>query len=143
MGKLFGTVPHSMRTLLIVMTLAEWDEIAKALQEMPNISNVGALSIFMFFVFYVLVAGFTFVALITAILCESLQSAQNDDASFRLEAMEDERRRFKSQLIKHLEKIDTSPEDNYLKRDSVDRVVFKNDFLHAEARYHWHRMQQE
>lgn len=82
----FGTIPKSMRTLFIVMTLAQWDEIALVIsQQLP------AGPVFGFFVFYILVAAYTMVSLITGVLDESLKQARSENQETKLHEIIDAR----------------------------------------------------
>merc|ERR1719409_1547554 len=75
----FGTIGSSMRTLFIIITLAQWDEIALVLSEQVN-----GFAVFSIAVTYITITAFTMVSLITGIICEELVGAQKDDESRKL-----------------------------------------------------------
>eukprot|EP00747_Dinoflagellata_sp_TGD_P033162 gnl/TRDRNA2_/TRDRNA2_136428_c0_seq1.p1 gnl/TRDRNA2_/TRDRNA2_136428_c0~~gnl/TRDRNA2_/TRDRNA2_136428_c0_seq1.p1 ORF type:complete len:429 (-),score=92.55 gnl/TRDRNA2_/TRDRNA2_136428_c0_seq1:87-1373(-) len=98
----FGNIGSSMRTLFIVMTLADWDHIAMVLMEV-----LPPIPVFVFFVLYILVASYTMVSLITGVISESLISAENEDQQHRMQEIEEDRQAFAADLKEILAGIDT------------------------------------
>eukprot|EP00930_Biecheleria_cincta_P032477 TRINITY_DN2253_c0_g1_i1.p1 TRINITY_DN2253_c0_g1~~TRINITY_DN2253_c0_g1_i1.p1 ORF type:complete len:696 (-),score=127.92 TRINITY_DN2253_c0_g1_i1:24-2111(-) len=70
----FGTIGRSIRTLFIVITLAEWDEIALTVADQVN-----GMIVFTLAMAYITITAFTMVSLITGIISEELVRAQNDE----------------------------------------------------------------
>merc|ERR1712137_1071749 len=69
----FGNVPNSMRTLFIVMTLAEWDEIALTVE-----TAVPGYIVFFVAIAYVMICAFTMVSLIIGIISDAIANSQGD-----------------------------------------------------------------
>jgi len=76
----FGTVGNSMRTLMIIMTLAEWDGIVLVVSE-----HVNGLIVFLFAIVYIFITAYTMLAIITGSISESLITAQRRDEVHMLE----------------------------------------------------------
>eukprot|EP00747_Dinoflagellata_sp_TGD_P194367 gnl/TRDRNA2_/TRDRNA2_61691_c0_seq1.p1 gnl/TRDRNA2_/TRDRNA2_61691_c0~~gnl/TRDRNA2_/TRDRNA2_61691_c0_seq1.p1 ORF type:complete len:519 (+),score=100.00 gnl/TRDRNA2_/TRDRNA2_61691_c0_seq1:110-1666(+) len=83
----FGTIPQSMESLYIIMTLAEWDTMAKTLAKGMSPGIVWPVMIF-----YILVVAYSMVALITGVICESLMYARNEEESLKLAELEESRK---------------------------------------------------
>lgn len=99
----FGTIGKSMRTLFIVMTLAEWDDIAMKLSDaQPQYEML----IFMFFIAYIMVAAYTMVSLVTGVICEALLDAQHQDHANKMKEIDEERRRLENVLRDLLGRVD-------------------------------------
>lgn len=110
----FGSIGHSMRTLFIIMTLAEWDEIALELQK-----EIHGLIVFAGMIFYIMVAAFTMVSLITGIISEALIRAQEEDEQHRMDQIEEGKDQFKKDVKEALCKIPGS-EDGFLSPKQID-----------------------
>merc|ERR1719258_127218 len=80
----FGTIGHSMRTLFIVITLAQWDDIAMTLSE-----EINSFFVFTAAMTYITITAFTMVSLITGIISEELIGAQKDDEGHKLQMIEE------------------------------------------------------
>eukprot|EP00747_Dinoflagellata_sp_TGD_P120855 gnl/TRDRNA2_/TRDRNA2_173334_c0_seq3.p1 gnl/TRDRNA2_/TRDRNA2_173334_c0~~gnl/TRDRNA2_/TRDRNA2_173334_c0_seq3.p1 ORF type:complete len:464 (-),score=99.24 gnl/TRDRNA2_/TRDRNA2_173334_c0_seq3:95-1363(-) len=63
----FGTIPASMQTLFTVMTLTEWQTIARTLEQV-----IPRGVIFPCFIAYIFFAAYTMISLITAMIAETL-----------------------------------------------------------------------
>jgi len=122
----FGSIGHSMRTLFIIMTLAEWDEIALTLEQ-----QIHGLIVFGGMIFYIMVAAFTMVSLITGIISESLIRAQEEDEQHRMDQIEEGKGQFKKDVTEALCKIPGS-EDGKLSpqqiNDNLDGEIGKRIF---------------
>lgn len=119
----FGTIPRSMRTLFIIMTLAEWDVIALTLcEQMP------ALLVFAFFIFYIMVASYTMVSLITGILSECLSQAQEEEQRNKLDEYKEEREAICEILRKTFKAFDTDM-DTTLSVEELARAARSQRFL--------------
>jgi len=79
----FGTIGHSLRTLFIILTLAQWDEIALVLSE-----RVSGVVVFATAIGYITITAFTMVSLITGIISEELVGSRKDDEEFKLSRIE-------------------------------------------------------
>lgn len=79
----FGSIGHSMRTLFIIITLAEWDEIALVVSE-----HVNGFFVFTLAIAFITLTAFTMVSLITGIISEELVGAQRDDEDHKLKQIE-------------------------------------------------------
>jgi hypothetical protein len=89
----FGGIGQSMRTLFIIMTLAQFDEIAVVLEQ-----KYGLFLVWLVLGAYIIIAGYTMVALITGIICESLMSAQEEDKTHKAEEIRESREAFRKSL---------------------------------------------
>lgn len=117
----WGSIGNSMRSLFIIMTLAEFDVMMITMQQ-----HVEPLLVALFMVAYVMIAGFTMVSLITGILCEALTAAQSEDEAFKLAEQEAEKTSFNNDLMEMLNSIDSN-QDGYLNRKKVDKVFFSKE----------------
>jgi hypothetical protein len=79
----FGSIGHSMRTLFIIITLAEWDQIALVVSK-----HVNGLVVFILAIGFITLTAFTMVSLITGIISEELVGAQREDEVHKLEQIE-------------------------------------------------------
>merc|ERR1719313_2949870 len=79
----FGCIGNSMRTLFIIITLAEWDTIALVVSQ-----EVNAVVVFALAIGYITITAFTMVSLITGIISEELVAAQRDDELHKLDMIE-------------------------------------------------------
>eukprot|EP00931_Biecheleriopsis_adriatica_P089259 TRINITY_DN63415_c0_g1_i1.p1 TRINITY_DN63415_c0_g1~~TRINITY_DN63415_c0_g1_i1.p1 ORF type:complete len:601 (-),score=129.60 TRINITY_DN63415_c0_g1_i1:28-1830(-) len=97
----FGTIGNSLRTLFIVITLAQWDEIALTLSE-----KINGLVVFSLAMAYITVTAFTMVSLITGIISEELVGAQKEDEITKMEMIEKGRQDLFSKFTEILERLD-------------------------------------
>jgi hypothetical protein len=79
----FGSIGNSMRTLFIIITLAEWDQIALIVSK-----HVNGFLVFTLAIAYITLTAFTMVSLITGIISEELVGAQREDEVHKLEQIE-------------------------------------------------------
>jgi len=117
----WGSIGNSMRSLFIIMTLAEFDVMMITMQQ-----HVEPLIVALAMVAYVMIAGFTMVSLITGILCEALTAAQSEDEAFKLAEKQAEQDSFTKDLMEMLTSIDSN-QDGYLMRKKVDKVFFNKE----------------
>jgi hypothetical protein len=92
----FGTIGNSMRTLFIIITLAQWDQIALVVSH-----KVNGLAVFCVAIGYITLTAFTMVSLITGIISEELVGAQKDDDEHKLEQVE----KGKLELAEHVKTL--------------------------------------
>jgi len=97
----FGTVGHSMRTLFIILTLAQWDEIALTISDELN-----GMLVFSCAIGYITITAFTMVSLITGIISEELVGSQKDDEEFKLSQIEKGKKELFTSVRALLEKCD-------------------------------------
>jgi hypothetical protein len=80
----FGTVGHSMRTLVFVVTQSEFDDIVLTLsKQIPGPLVVSMASIF------IMVTAYTMMNLITGVICEAMVVEQQKDEERRRERVAD------------------------------------------------------
>merc|ERR1712050_479035 len=72
-----------MRTLFIIITLAEWDDIALVVSK-----HVNGFVVFVLAIAYITLTAFTMVSLITGIISEELVGAQREDEVHKLAQIE-------------------------------------------------------
>merc|ERR1719247_1826306 len=99
----FGNIGHSMRTLFIIITLAEWDQIALVVSK-----RVNGFLVFTAAIAYITLTAFTMVSLITGIISEELVGAQRDDEVHKLEQIE----RGKIELVANVKQLLSSFDDD-------------------------------
>jgi len=97
----FGTLGHAMRTLFIVMTLAQWDEIVITMER-----HVNPIGLYTVSITYIVVTSFCMVSLITGILSEKLIVAQAEDREHKIARMAEEHDVFCSELREALVSLD-------------------------------------
>merc|ERR1712025_788301 len=68
----FGNIGRSMYTLFTVMTLAEWEQICMVIMKQFPL-------VVLFFIFYIIIASYTMVSLITGVISDSLINARRED----------------------------------------------------------------
>lgn len=113
----FGTIGNSMRTLFIIITLAEWDQIALVVSK-----HVNGFVVFVLAIAYITLTAFTMVSLITGIISEELVGAQRDDEVHKLESIEKGKTELAASVKSLLENFD---DDNSgaLSEDEVKRAL--------------------
>lgn len=89
----FGSIGNSMSTLFGVMTLSNWDPIAKVLAKVYPRGLIYSC-----FVFYIMVTSYTMISLITGIISESLITSQQEYKYNKLAAIEKQRKALNSEL---------------------------------------------
>mmetsp|Transcript_34338 Transcript_34338/g.74182 ORF Transcript_34338/g.74182 Transcript_34338/m.74182 type:complete len:356 (+) Transcript_34338:118-1185(+) len=83
----FGSIPNSMQTLFLVMTLTNWEEVSTVLvKELPP------SVVYCTLVLYIMVTSYTMLSLITGIISESLITAQQE-YRLRKEKLFDEKKK--------------------------------------------------
>lgn len=97
----FGSIGNSMRTLFIILTLAEWDLIALTVSE-----KVNGLVVFLLAIAYITLTAFTMVSLITGIISEELCGAQKDDEDHKLAMVEQGKIELAAEVKVLLERLD-------------------------------------
>jgi hypothetical protein len=113
----FGSVGYSMRTLFIIMTLAEWDDIAMTLSD-----HINPIAVFTFAMTYILLTAFTMVSLITGSMTESLITAQREDEMSRMREIEESRRELSLRIREMLRSVDEDGSGT-LSRAEVNQVL--------------------
>lgn len=106
----FGTIPGSMQTLFLVMTLTGWEDISITLvKQMPP--GVVYPSI----VLYIMVTAYTMLSLITGIISESLITAQQEFRLRKEKMIEDKKKEISFDLRTFLlnDAIDEKDRDIY------------------------------
>lgn len=99
----FGTIGNSMRTLFIIITLAEWDHIALVVSK-----HVNGFVVFVLAIAYITLTAFTMVSLITGIISEELVGAQREDEFHKLQQIE----KGKTELAEKVKELLTSFDDD-------------------------------
>lgn len=97
----FGTVGNSMRTLMIIMTLAEWDGIVLVISEHMN-----GVIVFLFAVSYIFITAYTMLCIITGSISESLITAQRQDEAHMLEEVDNEHQAQAERVRELLSRLD-------------------------------------
>ena len=113
----FGSIPRSMQTLFIIMTLSEWDTMAEKLSQVAPASIVWPA-----FVFYILVVSYSMTSLITGCISESLISARMEDEKLRLEEIAGARDSFLQGLRQVLGHFD-SDRDGMITNDELQLTL--------------------
>lgn len=99
-SELFGSIPASMRTLILIMTLSDWDNVAAVLVEV-----VPAPVVFLCFLAYIMVTSYTMTSLITGIITESLITSQADYHMRKLRVMDKKRKALAAELLIFLNEV--------------------------------------
>eukprot|EP00746_Dinoflagellata_sp_MGD_P054867 gnl/MRDRNA2_/MRDRNA2_23959_c0_seq1.p1 gnl/MRDRNA2_/MRDRNA2_23959_c0~~gnl/MRDRNA2_/MRDRNA2_23959_c0_seq1.p1 ORF type:complete len:280 (-),score=61.37 gnl/MRDRNA2_/MRDRNA2_23959_c0_seq1:127-966(-) len=106
----FGTIGHSMYSLFMIMTLANWDIICDVvMKEFP--------AAVLFFIFYIILASYTMVSLITGVISESLINAQSNDEQNKIMVFNENRSEIFSKLTKILRAIDVDASESISKAE--------------------------
>eukprot|EP00932_Pfiesteria_piscicida_P001237 SRR837773.11204.p2 GENE.SRR837773.11204~~SRR837773.11204.p2 ORF type:complete len:277 (-),score=113.17 SRR837773.11204:97-891(-) len=101
----FGTIPQSMQTLFMVMTLTSWEDVSLTLMKVLPASVV-----YCTLVLYIMVTSYTMLSLITGIISESLITAQQEYRQ-RKEKVMDEKRKEIAYELRHFLHTDCLEED--------------------------------
>lgn len=96
----FGTLGRSMRSLFIIMTLCDWDNIGRTI-----VKQVPEFPVFAFMIAYIVVVSYTVVSLVTAIISDSLIAAQDDHKHVRGLKIEEKRKVLGRELTDFLMEI--------------------------------------
>lgn len=113
-NKWFGTIPASMQTLFMVMTLTGWDDISYTLVKvLPPAVVYPAL------VLYIMVTSYTMLSLITGIISESLITAQQEYRLRKDRIVEEKKKEVSFELRNFLlnEALDGEDKDKYNNAD--------------------------
>lgn len=97
----FGTLGNSFQTLLIVITLQDWDDMAMTVSKQYNGYVVWALAFS-----YIILTAYTMLSLITGCISEALITAQMQDDRDRLAKIEGSKKAFGQSLRDVLSKFD-------------------------------------
>eukprot|EP00747_Dinoflagellata_sp_TGD_P141727 gnl/TRDRNA2_/TRDRNA2_176168_c0_seq2.p1 gnl/TRDRNA2_/TRDRNA2_176168_c0~~gnl/TRDRNA2_/TRDRNA2_176168_c0_seq2.p1 ORF type:complete len:405 (-),score=69.99 gnl/TRDRNA2_/TRDRNA2_176168_c0_seq2:188-1402(-) len=97
----FGTIPQSMQSLFVIMTLSEWDDMAHVLSRVipPYIVWPG-------FVAYILIVAYSMTSLITGVISESLIAARREEETLRLQELEEHQKGLLKGLHRALAALD-------------------------------------
>jgi len=117
----FGSVPRSLETLFIILTLAEWDEIALMLGDV-----YGHWLVFPLFMAYILITAFTMVSLITGIITEKLMQIEKTDVDLRVQELHHEQDALKDQIYKVLKEFDKD-DDGKISLEEVRKELAEDD----------------
>mmetsp|Transcript_54703 Transcript_54703/g.123096 ORF Transcript_54703/g.123096 Transcript_54703/m.123096 type:complete len:502 (-) Transcript_54703:93-1598(-) len=104
----FGSIPRSMQSLLMIMTLCNWDEIATALTK-----HLPAPVVYAGLVFYIMVTSYTMISLITGIISESLITSQQEFKRRKLQSMEEKRKEVAADLREFLYEMHEDEKDDF------------------------------
>lgn len=113
----FGTIGRSIRTLFIVITLAEWDEIALTIAE-----RVNGMAVFALAMAYITITAFTMVSLITGIISEELVRAQADEKDHKAIIIDRGRSKLADDVVDTLKLFDDD-QSGTLSPDEVLRAL--------------------
>jgi len=89
----FGTIPNSMQTLFLIMTLTAWGDLSAKLTEV-----IPAPIVYTALALYIMITSYTMISLITAIISESLITSQQEWRRRRLTMMDGKRRELVDEL---------------------------------------------
>lgn len=89
----FGTIPNSMQTLFLLMTLTGWGEIATKLTDV-----IPGMVVYPIIALYIMITSYTMISLITGIISESLITSQQEYRRKRLIIMDGKRRDLHAEL---------------------------------------------
>lgn len=115
----FGTIPSSMRTLFFVMTLTDWESVPMTISK-----HLPTFPVMIMFIGYVMIASYTTVSLVTAIIGESLVAAAVDFKDRRVMAIEDDRARLHDEFTEYVNEM---LQDD-ITDDMADAVKLKKAF---------------
>merc|ERR1712187_440917 len=127
--KWFGSVAVSMQTMLVILTLAEWDEIASVLAEVIPGSVVYPLCIV-----YIMAVSFMATSLITGVISESLVNVKEQDPWYKLDELEESKKGCQKHLVDHLRDLCACPEEGYLQKPDLEKAkasTFKMSQAHG------------
>jgi hypothetical protein len=117
----FGTIGNSMRTLFIIITLAEWDQIALIVSK-----HVNGFLVFVLAIAYITLTAFTMVSLITGIISEELVGAQREDEVHKLQQIEKGKAELAESVKNLLQGFDNDA-SGALSEDEVKRALDNTD----------------
>eukprot|EP00747_Dinoflagellata_sp_TGD_P181738 gnl/TRDRNA2_/TRDRNA2_35667_c0_seq1.p1 gnl/TRDRNA2_/TRDRNA2_35667_c0~~gnl/TRDRNA2_/TRDRNA2_35667_c0_seq1.p1 ORF type:complete len:536 (+),score=116.12 gnl/TRDRNA2_/TRDRNA2_35667_c0_seq1:24-1610(+) len=113
----FGSIARSMQTLFTVMTLAEWQVIALALEEkIPRLVVLPAMLL------YIFISTYTMLSLITGMITESLLRHQLEKNEAAAVAMEESKKEFFKNL-ENLFNASDGDKDGKLKRSEFKHIL--------------------
>lgn len=104
----FGSIPRSMQTLFMTMTLSGWEQIADMLSEV-----IPPAIVYFLFVAYLLVTSYTMISLITGIISDSLVMAQQDYRRKKLNVYEVKRKEMENDLRGFLHGLHDEEKDQF------------------------------
>merc|ERR1719331_2228675 len=116
-----GTIGNSMRTLFIIITLAEWDQIALIVSK-----HVNGFLVFVLAIAYITLTAFTMVSLITGIISEELVGAQREDEVHKLQQIEKGKAELAESVKNLLQGFDADGSGE-LSEDEVKRALDNTD----------------
>ena len=119
----FGTIPASMQSLFIIMTLAEWDTMAKILS-----AHMPPGLVWAFFIIYILVVSYSMTSLITGVMSESLIAARSSEEKLRLQELEENRKALFTSLRQILADIDRD-NSGEITRDEITSALMEHPEL--------------
>jgi hypothetical protein len=122
----FGSIGHSMRTLFIIITLAEWDYIALVVSK-----RVNGFLVFLVAIAYITLTAFTMVSLITGIISEELCGAQREDEVHKMEMVEKGKSELAANVTVLLESFDDD-KSGTLSDEEVKRALESPDLKFME-----------
>merc|ERR1719331_184053 len=117
----FGNIGHSMRTLFIIITLAEWDQIALVVSK-----HVNGFLVFVLAIAYITLTAFTMVSLITGIISEELVGAQREDEVHKLQQIGKGKAELAENVKNLLQTFDIDASGN-LSEDEVKQALDNTD----------------
>lgn len=116
----FGSIPNSMQTLFLIMTLSGWGEISMVLTKVvPSPLVYGGL------VLYIMVTSYTMLSLITGIISESLITSQQEYRLRKERSQEESKKEISFELRQFL--FDTLEDDkdqnNNVKPEDIKTAI--------------------
>lgn len=118
MSAMFGTIPDSMQTLFLVMTLSNWDIVAQAIEEEVNPS--ARAFVYLALVVYIMITTYTGTSLITGIISDSLVTAQVEYKERAHASFAKRRREVYSELVAFLQEMHEEEMDCFGRVDHED-----------------------
>eukprot|EP00747_Dinoflagellata_sp_TGD_P184274 gnl/TRDRNA2_/TRDRNA2_39755_c0_seq1.p1 gnl/TRDRNA2_/TRDRNA2_39755_c0~~gnl/TRDRNA2_/TRDRNA2_39755_c0_seq1.p1 ORF type:complete len:480 (+),score=85.64 gnl/TRDRNA2_/TRDRNA2_39755_c0_seq1:125-1564(+) len=113
----FGTIPRSMASLFVIMTLAEWDSMAHTLDKV-----IPQCLVWPFFIGYILVISYSMTSLITGAVSESLITARMEDDRLRQNEYEEARETHLHGLRQVFRTLDTDG-SGYIDHDEIKKAI--------------------
>jgi len=102
----FGTIPSSMQTLFLVMTLTGWADIADKVTTV-----VPEWLVYTVLVLYIMITSYTMISLVTGIISESLITSQQEFRRKQLTKMDGKRRGLVTELRDFLYEMHEDEQD--------------------------------
>eukprot|EP00929_Paragymnodinium_shiwhaense_P114452 TRINITY_DN82850_c0_g1_i1.p1 TRINITY_DN82850_c0_g1~~TRINITY_DN82850_c0_g1_i1.p1 ORF type:complete len:524 (+),score=143.46 TRINITY_DN82850_c0_g1_i1:87-1658(+) len=96
----FGTIPRSMHTLFVIMTLSDWEKIMVVLMK-----AIPPPIVILCFIGYIMTTSYTMASLITGIISESLITSQQEYKRKKLSGMDKKRKQIMSELREFMRDI--------------------------------------